>query len=724
MNNGHFAGKIKRFVDDAVGKAQGTEGSLYKIMNSHGFYDVADENNGLADWQRASVPEYNQHRISDLCDAIAEMIGDMLSNDEYGILYPKLDGIVGKLDLNATKNASQLDVVGGVLGGLTGGASETARQGMGNLTAILMGGFAYDPDILPPIALNLPGLPLDFANAYQAGSFPADWTFLYDHETVKSPTYYAADDGSVAIGAGIKLNTGGNMRQRVMKLIFSVPDVDENGLPKGDAYGGVSVEDFNKMYEVSDKQYDEIKDNDDLKVKLDDVQMQLSFFRMVQLMVWGAIKNPDNWAYLHWGCLTHNACPTAVKTAVCSFLYTNGFAVDPNVSPSTGFLSYCVNVGMAYLTGTDRPQYLFLLPGMSFKNDKGEVYKVAEDDERAYKANTENSGVPVDKDLANLHFTLAADILSHLTYGSNPNAKELRQRRVDEANLIYNYVGLPTMKFGDAIIPNELNANAMDKRGFGKLMNAKIKVFPNSNSTLPLDTKNCKIVNWAEKGANELSDITITTIRYILAKAKLPGIVVTSVYRSPETQANTMFANRQKENGGISVNYGPRGREVDQAYTDVSERVNGGKCYRIDDPAAQKEAKQKMTDVCYRFLNEGTPVSNHGYDQSKVQAVDLGPSSSKQYFKYSDQDMMRMHVACWDAYQEGYLRCYLGPKEYGGQKIKDPAFHIEVWQDPNKKHPTGEGGGATMPSVVCQNDDANLKNKNTWDMVYVSDQTL
>ena len=726
MNNGHFAGKIKKFVDDAVGKAKGTEGSLYKIMNSHGFYDVADENNGLADWQRASVPDYNQHRISDLCNAIAEMIGDMLGNDEYGILYPNLDNIIGKLDLNATKTAAGLDVVGGALGGLTGGASESTRQAMGNLTAILMGGFAYDPDILPPISLNLPGLPLDFANMYPMGAYPADWTFLYNHETVKSPTYYAADDGTVAIGAGIKLNTGGNARQRVMKLIFSVPDVDENGVPKGDALGGVSVGDFNKMYEVSDKQYGEIKDKDEYKVKLTDVQMEVAYFRMVQLTIWGAITNPDNWAYLHWGCLAHNSCPTAVKTAICSFLKTNGFAIDQKVCPAAGFISYCINTGMAYLTGSDKCQYLYLLPGMRYKNDKGDDHKVGSGKE-AYKSNTENTGVPVDKELADLHFTLAADILSHLTYGSNPNAAELRQRRVDEANLIYNYVGYPTMKFGDAAIPTELSANAMEKRGFGKLINAKILVFPNSNSTIPLDTGNCKIINWAEKGSNEMSDITIATIQYILAKAKLPGFVVTSVYRSPEAQTRAMFNNRQKENGGIPVNYGPRGREVDQAYTDVSKRVNGGKCLRINDPAAQQEAKDNMTAVCYKWLNVGKPVSNHGNDQSVLQAVDLGPGSTKKYFKnYTEDDMMRMQVACWDTYQEGYLRCYLGPKEYGGPKTKDPAFHIEVWQDPNKKHPPVNGKmlGPPFPSVACKITDKNLKNKNTWDMAYVNDQTL
>ena len=124
------------------------------------------------------------------------------------------------------------------------------------------------------------------------------------------------------------------------------------------------------------------------------------------------------------------------------------------------------------------------------------------------------------------------------------------------------------------------------------------------------------------------------------------------------------------------------------------------------------------------YLEKGTPVSNHGYDQSKVQAVDMGPKSSKAFFKYTDDQMRKFNTACWDAYQEGYLKIYLGPVEYGGPKVKDPAFHIEVWQDDNHKHPSGFGSTPAPPSIDCMVLDENLKNKNTWDLVYVHDQTI
>ena len=722
MNNGHFAGRIQTSVEDAVEKAKGAEGQFYKIMNAYGFYDVADENNGLTDWQRASVPSYNQHRISELCNAFADMIGDILGNDEYGILYPKLDEVVGKLDLNATKTASEMNVVRGSLGALTMGASETAMQSMGQLTAILMGGFAFDPDILPPIALNIPELPLSFANAYPKGSYPADWTFIYDHETVKSKKLYEADDGGIAIGSNIKLNLGPS-RQQILKLVFSVPDVDENGIPVGDAIGGLTPDQFNQLYDISDKKYSEVAADPKLKAildefELDDNQMQLAFFRYIQLTLWGAIKNPDNWAYLHWGCLTHNSCPCAVKTAICSFIHTNGFAIDPNVCPEAGFISYCVNIGMAYLTGRTKPVYMFVLPGMSYLDDK----KNKQVAQSVMGWNSNNSGVPVDKKLANLHFTLAADILSHMTYDSNPNRLALRKLRVDEANLIYKYVGLPAMTFKDTAIPSELSANAMEKRGLLDLVNGTIKVYENKNSTLPLSDANFKIVNNAEKGANKLSNVTIRTIKYILAKAGLPGVVITSVYRSPKAQATAMFNNRQSHDGAIAVNYSAKGRDVDQCYTEISKKYYNG--HKITDPKHQQLALNNMIAKCQEYLDKNNPVSNHGYDQTKIQAVDMGPKSTQAYFRLTDAQMRKFNTACWDAYQDGFLKIYLGPEEYGGPKVKDPAFHIEVWQDNNHKHPEGFGSIPAPPSKDCNVLDENLKNKNTWDLAYVHDQTL
>ena len=721
MPNGHFSGKTKGMIDNATEKAKGTSGKFYEIMTKHGFFDIADESNNLTAWQRAGVPEYNQHRISDLCDAIAEMLQDYLSNEEYGVLCPGVEGIVNKLDQRGAMSAAELDGIGAALGGLTGGAAEATRQSLSNLVASIQGGCKFDPEVVPPICIGFSGLPISFANAFKKGSYPPDWTFLYDHETFKSNKFYEADDGSVAIGAGIKLNTGGIARLLVLKMIFSVPDVDEEGRTQGDAVNGITAEQFNTLYEVSDKSYSELTD-EQKEFELTEGQLQLAYFKMIQLLLWGAIKNDNNWAYLHWGCITHNSCPEAVKTAVCSYLKTNGLAVDPKICPESGFISYCANVGMAYLIGSTKTMTLHMLPDMTYLDDNKKVVTATTSE---YGTNVVvANGVPQNKKLAYLHFQLIADLLSHMTYDSNPNAYELRKRRIDEANKIYRECGVDTIEFGKVPAKPVHTMPHLLKRNFGWLVKGTIKVYENKNINIPVDPKNFKIVNWAEKGSNEVSDITMDTIRYILAKAQVPGVVITSVYRSPEAQTRAMLNNRQSHNGQIAVNYGARGREVVQQYTDVSKRVNNGVLKRLEKSSDIEEARKKMLKKCEDFLAAGTPVSNHGQDQNVVQAVDMGPASTRKEFHYSEEQLKRINNACYEARLEGYLKAYFGPAEYGGPKVKDPAFHIEVWQDKSKPHPPMSTGPAPQPTVPCFMNNDNMKNKNAWDMVFTHDQTL
>ena len=721
MPNGHFSGKTKGMIDNATEKAKGTSGKFYEIMTKHGFFDIADESNNLTAWQRAGVPDYNQHRISDLCDAIAEMLQDYLSNEEYGVLCPGVEGIVNKLDQRGAMSAAELDGIGAALGGLTGGAAEATRQSLSNLVASIQGGCKFDPEVVPPICIGFSGLPISFANAFKKGSYPPDWTFLYDHETFKSNKFYEADDGSVAIGAGIKLNTGGIARLLVLKMIFSVPDVDDEGRTQGDAVNGITAEQFNTLYEVSDKSYSELTD-EQKEFELTEGQLQLAYFKMIQLLLWGAIKNDNNWAYLHWGCITHNSCPEAVKTAVCSYLKTNGLAVDPKICPESGFISYCANVGMAYLIGSTKTMTLHMLPDMTYLDDNKKVVTATTSE---YGTNVVvANGVPQNKKLAYLHFQLIADLLSHMTYDSNPNAYELRKRRIDEANKIYRECGVDTIEFGKIPAKPVHTMPHLLKRNFGWLVKGTIKVYENKNISIPVDPKNFKIVNWAEKGSNEVSDITMDTIRYILAKAQVPGVVITSVYRSPEAQTRAMLNNRQSHNGQIAVNYGARGREVDQQYTDVSKRVNNGVLKRLEKSSDIEEARKKMLKKCEDFLAAGTPVSNHGQDQNVVQAVDMGPASTRKEFHYSEEQLKRINNACYEARLEGYLKAYFGPAEYGGPKVKDPAFHIEVWQDKSKPHPPMSTGPAPQPTVPCFMNNDNMKNKNAWDMVFTHDQTL
>jgi hypothetical protein len=504
-------------------------------------------------------------------------------------------------------------------------------------------------------------------------------------------------------------------------MIFAVPDIDSEGNPVGDAQNGLTAEQFNTLYEVSDKSYSELTD-EQKEFELTEGQLQLAYFKMIQLLLWGAIKNDNNWAYLHWGCITHNSCPEAVKTAICSYLKTNGLAVDPKICPESGFISYCANVGMAYLIGSTKAITLHILPDMKYLDANNQVVTAttAEYGTNIIAAN----GVPQDRNLAYLHFELIADILSHLTYDSNPNSYELRVRRIDEANKIYSECGVDTIEFGQVPVKPVHTMPQLLKRNFGWLVRGTIRVYENKNIPIPIDPKNFKILNWAEKGSNEVSEITLDTIRYILSKAQVPGVVITSVYRSPEAQTRAMLNNRQSHNGQIAVNYGANGRAVDQQYTDVSKRVNNGTLKRLEKQSDIEEARSKMLKKCEEFMKAGTPVSNHGQDQNVVQAVDMGPASTRHEFHYSEEQLKRINNACYEARLEGYLKAYFGPAEYGGPKVKDPAFHIEVWQDESKPHPPLSSGPAPQPSVLCYLNNDNLKNKNAWDMVFTHDQTL
>ena len=50
---GHFNGRLKDAVQAAAEKARGQEGAFYDIAKFYKFFDVADTENGLTDWQRA-----------------------------------------------------------------------------------------------------------------------------------------------------------------------------------------------------------------------------------------------------------------------------------------------------------------------------------------------------------------------------------------------------------------------------------------------------------------------------------------------------------------------------------------------------------------------------------------------------------------------------------------------------------------------------------------------
>ena len=321
---GHFDGRLFQALTDAVGKAK--DKAFYECLKSNGFYDVADQDNKLTDWQRASVPEYNQHRMSAFANAIADMFMDILGNNEYGVLTVALEDIVNKLDLRASMTAGEVDTIGGALGGLTGGASETARQAMSSAIAAAMGGNKFDPDVLPPISLGLSGLPFSIANCYKPGMLAPNYEFLYKYETNVHDGFYL-DGDKLYIGAGIPVSLGGSAKILVLRSIFGVPNVDKDCQPEGDLEGGMTLEQFSTIQRVMDlPPATAILDEEVKNFHLTDEQVRSSYYRYIHYVLWGPLTNQNNWGYLHWGVLSNNACPEPVRTAVCSYLRTEGLA--------------------------------------------------------------------------------------------------------------------------------------------------------------------------------------------------------------------------------------------------------------------------------------------------------------------------------------------------------------------------------------------------------------
>lgn len=685
---GHFEGRLKEAVRKAVDKAKNK--AFYECLKSHGFYDVADPDNFLKDWQRASVPEYNQHRFTALSEAIADMFMDILANDEYGILTVALERIITKLDLRASMTASEMDTVGGVLGGLTNGTSEGARQGISAAVAAAMGGNKFDPDVIPPISLGLSGLPFSISNCYKPGMLAPNYQFIYDWEPDKHSGFYAVGD-ELYVGPGIPVSLGGNAKILVLRTIFGVPNVDRNCQPEGDIEGGLTLEQFGVIQRAMDRPaFDALADDEVKNFRLNDKQMRASFYRYIHFILWGPLSNQNNWGYMHWGVLANNACPEPVRTAVCSYLRTEGLAIDPSVNPEAFAICHCLNAGMAYRIGRDTPVTLVGLPGQKVR-----AYDWTHGIEMDCLEGTAEQypGVKRDERLAALHFTLLADILAHLTKGSSEHDSQLRRRRVAEANLIYSYVGFPTIEYGAPTgkYSQDLLGKVVSRRGLVALMTSTLYAFNNRVSNL-VAGGDVKIVFQNDKidpDGTILQERSKDVLRYAGALAGIRVMPISSLYRSPEKQGQTMAANYH---AGNRIRYGVAGTQVTDVYDADAMKNPGSKPGYVSDERFATYTKAAMVAKCKQLCNAGEVVSRHCCDYTKIQAIDISHRQLMMEFHYSEDDVIRLGQVFRKLKDDGILKNYIAPDGLGapGSKTGEPAFHIEVWV-------SGEGSEISIP---------------------------
>ena len=697
-SNGHFSGRISTAIDTATSKSTGREGKFYEIFNKFGFYDIDDEKNGLTKEQRMQVPEINRKRFSQFSSAFSEMIQYYLGDAEVGVLSKEVQGIVDKMDARAASNAAQLNAIGSGLSAVPGGAAINASmKAMDAQTTSIMGFSPYDPDLIPPISIGMDGLPSGIANLYKAGFFQPNWDFIYSHETVKSNKLYSTGDGKLRIGANMLLDQGTDKNDQFLYSLFSVISVDENGMPIGDLKGGLTIEQFNTIKTFAKQTASILSSNPEAKnFVITDSQMQSAFYKYVTLKLWDVISNRKNWAYSHWGALTHNSMPEYVKTAVCSYVWTTGLAIGKDTEVSA-FVSYCITMGLFYLVGYQYKVRIYGIQNVNKKLDKDNNVvdiPIGQDDTCLY-------GIPKDKNISNTYFTWAADIISRWTASSTldeETSTSLRKRRIDEANLIYKGLGLPTIEYGTPLtnLPQEHSISALKERSFDKLIASTIYRY--SNDGVAGGTGNAGSLQLPESVTANLdfSGVDATPvesskdyIRSLMDKSGVKYAKVTCIVRDINDQIRVMFNNLQN-NAIIPYKSSARngqpataGAAVVNAYYSEKKKLGYLQSIAVSASHASQIKDAMLTEAKKQGV---TNISKHSGDYTLLHVIDISPKSIQ---PQSALPLFRQVLL--SEKKNGHLRNFLEPD-------KDPALHIEIWTE------KGNASLSPLPFNIGKND--------------------
>jgi len=564
---GHFSGKFEKDLIAIIKKAKGREGIFYQIFNKYGYYDVSDENNTLTPEQRESVNPINSNRYTQMSNAIADMIAFVLGDEEAGMFTKSAQDTVDDIDTATQMSNSQLDGINNGLKAVPGGQGIAAgMESIKSLMGAILGKTYYNVNILPQFTFGLDGFEKlgDLGNLLKPGQLRPNWNFLYDNENVRSDKFFA-NDRNLKIGANIDVTELNDLQ---LKKIFGVVSADEDLNPIGDIKGGVSQQEFNIIRKASNNPVENNiirQDGEEFKIldsevkdfRLNDAQMRASFNNYAEMKLWNVIKNPKNWAHGHWGALTHNALPEYVKTAVTSFIWTNGMAIEQGKSEDGALISYLLTIGLFYLIGFQHRVRIFGFeknddldfPGDRIINAAGGIEDLVGDSGDPTRA----KGLPKDDKLAKRYFIWIADVLSRLTYNNLPVdlANKLRARRVAEANLIYDGTGLPNLPYGESIskLPFEHTIEGWKQRKldvfFKEISNSFFR-YKNEGSPGGIpelgDSESSAILTYGvnapriESNDNPI-DIIENYIKSLMDKAGVGSIKVTSTQRTKSTLA-------------------------------------------------------------------------------------------------------------------------------------------------------------------------------------------
>lgn len=705
----HYAGKYEKDLKTIMKTIKGREGKFYQIFNKYGFFDVSDEKNGLTKEQRAQVPTENQNRFTQFSNAIAEMVQYTLGDSKLGMLTKSVQDVSDNLDIASQMSNAQLDAINNGFKAIPGGqAVSGAMEGTKSLAGAVLGKSYYDINILPQFSFGIDGFSRlgALGSSLKPGVLRPNWDFIYKLET-KTDKFVEGEGGTLRIGADINVNEGNEI---YLKNIFGVVTSDRKLNISGDLKGGLTQQEFKIIKKASKLTSSAIDDDSEIKnFKLNEDQMRASFNKYIDMKLWGTIKNRQNWAHGHWGALTHNAMPGYVKTAVCSYIWKNGFAIEPGKSEESALISYLIQIGLFYLIGHQHKAIVYGFPSDTSNGFEGDQ-QIVDDQVEEFTGRTEVEAFPKNGKIAKRYFTWVADILSRLSYESLPNnvAGKMRERRIKEANLIYEGLGLPPIEYGSSLadLPFEHTiagwASRKNKEFFvGMASDDGFMRFGNEGAPGgELDgelgtQKSTAIINYSNTAKRgDLATDMEKYIKSLMDGADIESATINSTQRTPVNQARIMFNNLNRNN---VIRYRAPGAAVTQKYFDEKQK----KGYTKTQPVSASDSTAIKKSMAEAIVELGPiNVSRHCGDGSDYNVLDIAPSSIKGTGGgFDPQARTRFLYAIEQEVVAGTISKFLHPGN-----SKDKAYHIEI--------PLGDFSFSSFNNDVLPTVQFNLSNKN------------
>lgn len=546
--NTPIAGKIKQAFEKKFEKAKSSrssdgsiisKGEWYEIFKKYKLFDV-DDSPELTGDQKHAVPSEDQTYQSDLIDAFIECMEDLFLGSFFDGVGDTIQNLIDKTLVKAMTADGKInglaDTVSSIpVPGLQ--VVKVANDTTGSLISLSHGMSPFDIDVIPRLSFNLPSLPFDFANLLESGYIMPDWYFVRRQESARNKFYHSGKSNQgLILGVGIDFST---LDENTLSKVFIVNAVNKFGKITGDILTGIDKSTFETMKTViglrGQDAMDKLDERDIRNLSLHEGQILGSFVRYAEMSYWKPMNNPSNWMHAHWGSIANNVFPSGLRTAIASYTYNHGPTLTKDKTTTSAFISYCIQIGLYYKMGYEFPvAYTHLgktADGGGFEDIdstltttiNGSSYNVKYDNTVATGIDGNNyivdestpivvDRIPRNGSIANIYFTLAADLLSRRTYGSisdKVTARNLRLRRVEEANLVYTDVFGPdkTIKFAKS--PNsqvyEHSSDSLKTRYFDVLINGIVMRYDNlngpataSNGTLPKDNGTLSTIGYVD----------------------------------------------------------------------------------------------------------------------------------------------------------------------------------------------------------------------------------